>query len=217
MKWRYLVLMMLNKYEEWWRKKYASKLVRARYASKYGERVVYHVTAIIGPAHLDTCFLRLWRKTTDHGYWYGTNYCQSCLCIRCFLYWLSHRARRWWLLQCLHSPRQDGRDTVEDPRRRRHYSQLSTLTPRNLASSYLRREELPAIGFCVAVGIPSTKKDVEIINGLHGAGPKCASFKSGFVEGIRQVISISAANPNLPTILQWTGSRAGGHHSYEDF
>lgn len=39
----------------------------------------------------------------------------------------------------------------------------------------------------------------------------------GSVDGIRQVINIAAANPDYPIILQWTGGRAGGHHSCEDF
>jgi len=34
---------------------------------------------------------------------------------------------------------------------------------------------------------------------------------------IRQVVAIAAANPSMPILLQWTGGRAGGHHSYEDF
>jgi enoyl reductase-like protein len=37
------------------------------------------------------------------------------------------------------------------------------------------------------------------------------------VDGIRQVINIAAANPDFPIIMQWTGGRAGGHHSPEDF
>ncbi|KAI9606956.1 hypothetical protein KEM48_001727 [Puccinia striiformis f. sp. tritici PST-130] len=37
------------------------------------------------------------------------------------------------------------------------------------------------------------------------------------VDGIRQVINIAAANPDFPVICQWTGGRAGGHHSCEDF
>lgn len=40
---------------------------------------------------------------------------------------------------------------------------------------------------------------------------------AGSVDGIRQVINIAAANPDYPIILQWTGGRAGGHHSCEDF
>ena len=80
----------------------------------------------------------------------------------------------------------------------------------------MRKEGLP-INFCVAAGILSTEKAAEIIEGLAGAGIKHVAFKRGSVDGIRQVINIAAANPNFPIILQWTGGRAGGHHSYEDF
>ncbi len=81
----------------------------------------------------------------------------------------------------------------------------------------MRREGLPIEGFCVAAGIPSTEKAVEIIDGLRSAGIRHVSFKPGSVDGIRQVVNIAAANPDFPIILQWTGGRAGGHHSYEDF
>lgn len=40
---------------------------------------------------------------------------------------------------------------------------------------------------------------------------------TGSVDGIRQVINIAGAAPDFPIILQWTGGRAGGHHSCEDF
>ena len=81
----------------------------------------------------------------------------------------------------------------------------------------MRREGLPIEGFCVAAGIPSTEKAAEIIEGLKKAGIKHISFKPGSVEGLRQVVNIAAANPDFPIILQWTGGRAGGHHSCEDF
>jgi fatty acid synthase subunit alpha, fungi type len=81
----------------------------------------------------------------------------------------------------------------------------------------MRKEGLPIEGFCVAAGIPSTEKAVEIIDGLRQVGIKHVAFKPGSVEGIRQVVSIAATNPNFPIILQWTGGRAAGHHSYEDF
>ncbi|KAG8905251.1 3-oxoacyl-[acyl-carrier-protein] synthase [Tulasnella sp. 403] len=80
----------------------------------------------------------------------------------------------------------------------------------------LRREGLPIEGFCVAAGIPSTEKAAEIISALQAAGIKHIAFKPGSVDGIRQVVNIAAAHPNFPVILQWTGGRAGGHHSYED-
>ncbi|TFK33214.1 fatty acid synthase [Crucibulum laeve] len=81
----------------------------------------------------------------------------------------------------------------------------------------MRKEGLPIEGFCVAAGIPTTEKAVEIIDGLRSAGIKHVAFKPGSVDGIRQVINIAAANPDFPIIMQWTGGRAGGHHSFEDF
>ncbi|RPD59601.1 fatty acid synthase [Lentinus tigrinus ALCF2SS1-6] len=81
----------------------------------------------------------------------------------------------------------------------------------------MRREGLPIEGFCVAAGIPSTEKAAEIITALRTAGIKHVSFKPGSVDGIRQVVNIAAANPDFPVIMQWTGGRAGGHHSCEDF
>jgi fatty acid synthase subunit beta len=81
----------------------------------------------------------------------------------------------------------------------------------------MRQEGLPIEGFCVAAGIPSTEKAAEIIEGLRNAGIKHVAFKLGSIDGIRQVVNIAASNPDFPVILQWTGGRAGGHHSYEDF
>jgi fatty acid synthase subunit alpha len=81
----------------------------------------------------------------------------------------------------------------------------------------MRRDCLPIEGFCVVAGIPSTEKAAKIIIGLQNAGIKHVAFKPGSTEGIRQVVNIAAANAYLPIILQWTGGRAGGHHSFEDF
>jgi enoyl reductase-like protein len=49
-----------------------------------------------------------------------------------------------------------------------------------------------------------TEKAVEIIEGLKAAGIKHVAFKSGSVDGIRQVISIAAANPEFLIIMRWT-------------
>ncbi|KAF8271214.1 fatty acid synthase [Lactarius quietus] len=81
----------------------------------------------------------------------------------------------------------------------------------------MRREGLPIEGFCVAAGIPTTEKAAEIIDGLKSVGIRHVSFKPGSVDGIRQVVNIASANPDFAIILQWTGGRAGGHHSFEDF
>jgi len=81
----------------------------------------------------------------------------------------------------------------------------------------MRKENITIEGFCVAAGVPSSEKATEIIEGLRSAGIRHVSFKPGSVAGIRQVVSIAAANPDFPVILQWTGGRAGGHHSCEDF
>ena len=81
----------------------------------------------------------------------------------------------------------------------------------------MRKEGLPIEGFCVAASIPTTKKAIDIIDGLKTAGIRHVAFKPGSVDGICQVINIAAANPSFPIILQWTGGRAGGHHSFEDF
>nr|GAT50282.1 fatty acid synthase [Mycena chlorophos] len=57
----------------------------------------------------------------------------------------------------------------------------------------------------------------EIIGGLRAVGIRQVAFKPGSVDGIRQVVAIAASNPDFPVIMQWTGGRAGGHHSCEDF
>jgi len=80
----------------------------------------------------------------------------------------------------------------------------------------MRKEGVPIEGFCVAAGIPTMEKAVEIIDGSKAAGIRHVAFKPGSVDGIRQV-NIAASNPDFPVIMQWTGDRAGGHHSYEDF
>jgi fatty acid synthase subunit alpha, fungi type len=79
------------------------------------------------------------------------------------------------------------------------------------------KEGLAIEGFCVAAGIPTAEKAIEIIDGLKDAGIRHVAFKPGFVDGIRQVVNVAAANPDFPIILQRTGRRAGGRHSYEDF
>ncbi|KZO89710.1 hypothetical protein CALVIDRAFT_603464 [Calocera viscosa TUFC12733] len=51
----------------------------------------------------------------------------------------------------------------------------------------MRREDVPAEGFCVAAIIPSTEKAVEIIGALKASGIHC----------------IASAKPDFPIIMQW--------------
>ncbi|KAF3910427.1 hypothetical protein ABW20_dc0105531 [Dactylellina cionopaga] len=78
----------------------------------------------------------------------------------------------------------------------------------------LRAEGVPINGLTIGAGVPSLEVANEYIETL---GLKHIAFKPGSLDGIQQVINIAQANPTFPVILQWTGGRGGGHHSYEDF
>jgi fatty acid synthase subunit beta len=78
----------------------------------------------------------------------------------------------------------------------------------------LIRNGLPIEGLTVGAGIPSAKVASQYITSL---GLKHISLKPGSYAGILEVLEIAKAHPDFPVILQWTGGRGGGHHSYEDF
>ncbi|KAI9703508.1 MAG: beta subunit of fatty acid synthetase [Bogoriella megaspora] len=78
----------------------------------------------------------------------------------------------------------------------------------------LRAEGYPINGLTIGAGVPSIEVANEYIQTL---GIKHIGFKPGSMEAIQQVINIARANPSFPVILQWTGGRGGGHHSFEDF
>lgn len=78
----------------------------------------------------------------------------------------------------------------------------------------LRADGVPIEGLTIGAGVPSIEVANEYIETL---GIKHIAFKPGSVEAIQQVINIAKANPEFPVILQWTGGRGGGHHSFEDF
>lgn len=78
----------------------------------------------------------------------------------------------------------------------------------------LRADGVPIEGLTIGAGVPSIEVANEYIETL---GIKHIAFKPGSVEAIQQVINVAKANPHFPVILQWTGGRGGGHHSYEDF
>ncbi|KAK3062602.1 hypothetical protein LTS18_003723, partial [Coniosporium uncinatum] len=78
----------------------------------------------------------------------------------------------------------------------------------------LRAEGMPIEGLTIGAGVPSIEVANEYIQTL---GIKHMGFKPGSVEAIQQTINIAKANPTFPVIMQWTGGRGGGHHSFEDF
>ncbi|CAN9101418.1 beta subunit of fatty acid synthase [Alternaria alternata] len=78
----------------------------------------------------------------------------------------------------------------------------------------LRAEGVPIEGLTIGAGVPSIEVATEYIETL---GIKHIAFKPGSVEAIQQTINIAKANPTFPVLLQWTGGRGGGHHSFEDF
>lgn len=78
----------------------------------------------------------------------------------------------------------------------------------------LGAEGVPIDGLTIGAGVPSIEVAQRYINDL---GLKHIAFKPSSVKTIKQVINIAKANPTFPIILQWTGGRAGGHHSFEDF
>ncbi|KAL9100120.1 MAG: hypothetical protein Q9163_004463 [Psora crenata] len=78
----------------------------------------------------------------------------------------------------------------------------------------LRADGVPIEGLTIGAGVPSIEIANEYIETL---GIKHIAFKPGSVEAIQQVINIAKANSHFPVILQWTGGRGGGHHSFEDF
>jgi len=75
-------------------------------------------------------------------------------------------------------------------------------------------EGFPIEGLTIGAGIPSPDIAHTWITTL---GLNHIAFKPGSALAIRDVLAIAKANPTFPFILQWTGGRGGGHHSYEDF
>ncbi|EXJ85583.1 hypothetical protein A1O1_05948 [Capronia coronata CBS 617.96] len=78
----------------------------------------------------------------------------------------------------------------------------------------LRSEGVPIDGLTFGAGVPSVDVAKEYIESLN---LRYICFKPGSTSAINQVITIARSNPAYPILLQWTGGRGGGHHSYEDF
>lgn len=78
----------------------------------------------------------------------------------------------------------------------------------------LSRKQVPIDGLTIGAGVPSLDIASSYIESL---GLRHISFKPGSADAIRQVVEIARKHPSFPVILQWTGGRGGGHHSFEDF
>jgi fatty acid synthase subunit beta len=111
-------------------------------------------------------------------------------------------------------------EAILDPHAGIHVN-LLFLNPKQWAFQFplcmqMRGEGAPIESLTVAAGVPSLGKANEIIEKMRAARMRYVSFKPGSVNAIRSVVEIAAANPDFTVMLQWTGGRAGGHHSFED-
>lgn len=78
----------------------------------------------------------------------------------------------------------------------------------------LTQEGLPIRGITIGAGVPSPDVIKEWTTSLQ---LDHISFKPGNPAAIDQVIELAKIYPDLTIGLQWTGGRAGGHHSMEEF
>ncbi|KAJ9640319.1 hypothetical protein H2199_005858 [Coniosporium tulheliwenetii] len=78
----------------------------------------------------------------------------------------------------------------------------------------LARDGIRIDGLTIGAGVPSAEVVKEYITTM---GLKVISFKPGSYDSLQQTIAIARQHPDFPIGLQWTGGRAGGHHSFEDF
>ncbi|KAJ2746708.1 fatty acid synthase alpha subunit Lsd1 [Coemansia sp. BCRC 34301] len=81
----------------------------------------------------------------------------------------------------------------------------------------LRAKGVPIAGLCIGGGVPSLDSATTIIDSLRSSSIRHVAFKPSTAKAIRHVVSIAKAHNDFPVVLQWTGGRAGGHHSFEDF
>ena len=94
------------------------------------------------------------------------------------------------------------------------YASPTTVAWQILLIRQLSVEGIQVDGLVVGAGIPTPDVANDYITSL---GLRHISFKPSSAETIQQVIAIAKSHENFPIILQWTGGRGGGHHSYEDF
>jgi fatty acid synthase subunit beta len=74
----------------------------------------------------------------------------------------------------------------------------------------------PIDSVTVAAGVPGPDKAKEIVEACKRSGMRYISFKPGTADAIEQVLVLAKAHPDFYMVIQFTGGRAGGHHSFED-
>jgi fatty acid synthase subunit beta len=74
----------------------------------------------------------------------------------------------------------------------------------------------PIDSVTVAAGVPGPEKAAEIVDQCRRCGMRYMSFKPGSADAILQVLELAKAHPDFYMVIQFTGGRAGGHHSFED-
>lgn len=84
------------------------------------------------------------------------------------------------------------------------------------AALSLRRQGYPIEAITIAAGVPTLNTADDVMSQLESAGILIVGFKPGTIDAINRVIQIAKRHPRMTIVLQWTGGRAGGHHSYED-
>lgn len=94
------------------------------------------------------------------------------------------------------------------------YSSPRTLEWQISLLQRLSQRGLPVDGLTFGAGVPSPDVITEYLTTFR---LKHISFKPGSYAAIKDVIDIAKSHPDFPIILQWTGGRGGGHHSFEDF
>jgi fatty acid synthase subunit alpha len=85
-----------------------------------------------------------------------------------------------------------------------------------LIKQLVKVEGVPIESITIAAGLPTLEKANEIVEELREVGVRYISFKPSSITTILETITIAKANPKMQFVLQWTGGRAGGHHSFED-
>lgn len=78
----------------------------------------------------------------------------------------------------------------------------------------LIRQGCPIGGITIGAGVPDATVIDEWVKLMELS---YIGFKPASSDSILRVLDIARAHPALPVLLQWTGGRAGGHHSRGDF